>query len=131
MKSEIELSEELGMDRRTIREMRMNALSADLWTKLGNRIVYTAEGEHALRNQIQKSLSSDELPEPVVVNESRTLKISKIPLNPNIVICDDIRVRVRSNKNFLKGMELKARPPAGDGRVWVMLGRCPRWRGKY
>lgn len=131
MKSEIELCEELGMERRTIREIRKDALSANLWTKLGNRIVYTAEGEHALRNQIQKRLSSEELPEPLEVNESRTLQITKIPLNPRMVICDDIRVKVRDNRNFLKGMEVKARPPVGDGRVWVMIGRCPRWRGKY
>lgn len=131
MKSEKVLSEELGMDRKTLRALRMDALSADSWTKESNQIVYTAEGEHELRNVIQRKLASEALSPPLEEKEPKMLTITKIPLNRKMVICDEIRVRVSSNKNFLRGMQLKARPPVGDNKVWVMVGRCPRWRGRW
>ena len=131
MKSEKALSEELGMDRKTLRALRMDALSADSWTKESNQIVYTAEGEHELRNVIQRKLASEALSPPLEEKEPKMLTITKIPLNRKMVICDEIRVRVSSNKNFLRGMQLKARPPVGDNKVWVMVGRCPRWRGRW
>ena len=131
MKTEKELSEELGMDRRVVREIRTNALSASSWTKEGNAIVYTEEGEHALRNQIQKELCSQELSDPEPEPVEREFVITRVPLNSTLLMCGDTKVRVSDNKNFMKGMVVKARPPAGEGRVWVMKGRCPRWRGKY
>ena len=131
MKTEIELCEELGMDRRIVRKIRENALSATSWTKKGNAIVYTKDGEHALRNEIQKELCSEELskPEPELVEQE--FVVTHIPFNRSLLICGDTKVRVSSNKNFMKGMKVRARPPASDSRVWVMRGRCPRWRGKY
>jgi len=141
MKSEIDLAQELGMERKIIRGIRQERLNADAWTKLGNHIVYTETGEHALRNAIQLMLSAEELSEPLPVLSPQEFKICHIPLNPRLVIgvlvvdgdtdCTQIKIRVRDNKNFLKNMTLKARPPAEGSTTWVMMGRCPRWRGKY
>ena len=72
MKSEKVLSEELGMDRKTLRALRMDALSADSWTKESNQIVYTAEGEHELRNVIQRKLASEALSPPLEEKEPKT-----------------------------------------------------------
>ena len=135
MKSEVELSLELGLERKIIRGIRQERLNADDWTKRGNHIVYTETGEHALRNAIQVMLSSEELSEPLPVLDDQEVKITHIPLNPRIVIgqlLDEvIKVKVRDNRNFIRGMRLSARPPAEGSTTWVMIGRCPRWRGKY
>ena len=101
------------------------------WEKSGNSIVYGSEGEHTIRNLLQKQICVEELSEPLDPEEPQDMKITKIPLNPNLVICGETYVRVKSNKNFLTGMSLRARPPATGGKVWVMLGRCPRYRGRY
>lgn len=119
------------MDRRVIREIRMNALTADSWTKEGNRVVYTENGEHALRNEIQKELASQELSDPLPELEEKEFTITHIPFNRRMVISDGVKIRVSDNKNFLAGMKVRARPPVSEGEIWVMLGRCPRWRGRY
>jgi len=130
MKSEIELAKELGLPRDQVRELRTEN-DVEGWSKVSNRIVYDEGGEHEIRNLVQKGLLVDDigLPEPVL--ESMELEITKIPLNRNIVYCGDIRVRLRNSKNFKVGMKLKARPPIGDETSWVLIGRCPRWKGRY
>ena len=130
MKTEKDLAEELGIDRNILRKWRMDGDVED-WEKSGNSIVYGSEGEHTIRNLLQKQICVEELSEPLDPEEPQDMKITKIPLNPNLVICGETYVRVKSNKNFLTGMSLRARPPATGGRVWVMLGRCPRYRGRY
>ena len=72
-----------------------------------------------------------ELGDPQPAKTEQELVITQIPRNPRLVVCNEIYVRVRSNENFLRGMKVKARPPLEDNGVWVMIGRCPRWRGKY
>ena len=59
MKSEIQLCEELSMDRGVLRGIRMNSLSKTLWRRNGNLILYTTKGEHALRNEIMKKILMD------------------------------------------------------------------------
>ena len=79
----------------------------------------------------ENEISVSEISEPLDTTQPQELEITQIPLNPKLVICGEIYVRVSSNKNFLKGMKVKARAPATEGRVWVMLGRTPRWRGRW
>jgi hypothetical protein len=130
MKSEVELAEELGLPRDVLRKYRIDdGISG--WVKKSNAIVYTEEGEHEIRNLVQKELLVDKMSEPLEVMEEKEMVITGITRNRRLVLCGDIKVRVTDNKNFLKGMKLFARPPATGGRVWVMKGRCPRWRGKY
>lgn len=129
MKLENELAEELGLERKIISRMRKNGeIEA---TKVGNRVAYSEEQEHKLRNLIQKEMMVQELGDPQPAKTEQELVITQIPRNPRLVVCNEIYVRVRSNENFLRGMKVKARPPLEDNGVWVMIGRCPRWRGKY
>ena len=131
MKRESDLSNELGLTRREVRDIRQNALSATSWTKVGREIQYSEEGEHELRNEVQKRLSAESLGEPLPVEEDQEMVVTDIPFNRTLLICGDTKVRVRSNKKFIKGMTIKARPPADGYRVWVMVGRTPRWRGRW
>jgi hypothetical protein len=66
------------------------------------------------------------------------VRVRQIPRNPRMLIAEpvekntevqEIRVRVRSNQNFLPGMELTARMEDRD--LGVLEGRCPRYRGRY
>lgn len=132
MKTEKDLAEELGIDRNILRAWRMDGTIATSSTvKMGNRIVYHEEGEEEVREKLKNEISVSEISEPLDENEPQEMVVTKIPLNPNLLICGEIYVRVRSNKNFLTGMKVTARAPATGGRVWVLLGRCPRWRGKW
>lgn len=128
MKLEKELAEELGMERSILKELREEGLEG--WEKKGNAIAWSEEGEHAVRNAIQKRMSIAELSKPLPVSEAQNFIVTGIPLNRRLLICGETYVRVKDNKNFLKGMTVHARPPV-EGRSWMMVGRCPRWRGKY
>lgn len=130
MKTEKELADELGLDRKIIAGWRKDGYFSSSG-KAGNQIIYEPTEEHELRNFIQKKILAESLGDPVEPKEPQEKTITKIPLNPKLVMCGTERIRVRENKNFLPGMKLTARPPATGEQVWVMVGRCPRWRGKY
>ena len=131
MKTEKELATELGIDRKMLAGWRKEGFIA-FWERDGNAIVYYPEGEHEIRNHLQRELCAKELSDPLPpADEPTELTITKIPLNPKLVICDDIRVRVRENRNFLLGMKVMARPSRDNETIWAMIGRCPRWRGRY
>jgi hypothetical protein len=70
----------------------------------------------------------------------KRMRVQAIPRNPKLVLAvpaDEknggpehvVRVRVRSNQNFLPGMELNARMESEE--QGVLEGRCPRYRGRY
>ena len=56
MKSETQLGFELGIDKRVIVSIRKRRLSRTLWFTKGNSVYYTLQGEHKLRNEIQKTV---------------------------------------------------------------------------
>ena len=56
VKSEIQLSKELGINLNFIRNTRKKSLSRSLWTKSKNMVIYTEQGEHSIRNELMKRL---------------------------------------------------------------------------
>ena len=56
MKTETQLSLELGLNKRTLSSIRKKNLTRDYWFKKADAIYYTQKGEHILRNEIQKSV---------------------------------------------------------------------------
>ena len=52
VKSEIQLSEELGINVSYIRNIRKKFLSRSQWTKSDDMVYYTKEGEHSIRNEL-------------------------------------------------------------------------------
>jgi len=67
----------------------------------------------------------------------RELVCVRVPLNRRVVECrsaapggpDVAWVRVKDNHNFRAGLRLPARYLEGDR--WELVGRCPRWPGKF
>ena len=72
-------------------------------------------------------------PEPI----SLIITSLRPPKNPHIIETkrpgDDqtLRVRVRDNKNFIPGMEIRARPDEQYPDVFVLAGRTPRYKGRW
>jgi len=133
MKTEQELADELGINRKVFKKWRMDGIVSG-WEKSANTIIYHPEGEAELREVVQCHLMVEELDDPLPdphPYDPIELKITEIPKNQQMVICGDVKVRVKDNKNFLTGMKLKARAPAEGHIQWVMIGRCPRYRGRY
>lgn len=76
------------------------------------------------------------------------MRVVAIPRNPHLVVCvpadgagmpvkplaggaaPRANVKVQSNVNFVPGMLLKARPAEVVG-MFNLVGRCPRFRGKF
>lgn len=111
-------------------KMRQDGMKG--WHRKGNTVMYDQEGEHALRNTVQKEMCIDELSEPLPAPIEQEMVVTSIPLNSRMVVCGDIKVRVHSNLNFRKGMKLRARPPlTNESKMWVLVGRSPRWKGKW
>lgn len=50
------------------------------------------------------------------------------PKSPSQMV---VRVRVRDNKNFMPGMEIRARRDEAYPDVYVLVGRTPRYRGRW
>ncbi len=111
------------------------------WCLWKGRITYTLEGERRMRGMVSLmvGLGGDEVEvdEELGREEPEEMEVLAVyPLNRRLVECgrengERVRVNVGSNENFLKGMVLNARPPWGSGRLWVLVGRRPRRRGKW
>lgn len=81
---------------------------------------------------------------PVVVSGPVSLRVVQVPVNPRLVLCvpttlqgmpqagaERVRVKVRSNVNFIPGMLLKAEAIAGLPGMFSLVGACPRFRGRF
>ena len=77
-------------------------------------------------------------PPPRPLIEKAMLVVDNVPNRNKMMVPaiwkdgDDVlkvRVRVRNNKNFVRGMEIPCRQIQGE--VWELIGRCPRFRGKW
>jgi hypothetical protein len=73
-------------------------------------------------------------PEPI----SLLITSLRPPKNPHIIEAvtkdngsESVGVRVHDNKNFLPGMEIRARPDEEYPDVFVLVGRTPRYRGRW
>jgi hypothetical protein len=90
-------------------------------------------------------LATNESEEPVLEREEPVeraevkVKILRICANPRLVLCAyqdgglerRVLVRVGRNRNFVRGMELKALRQAKETEPWVFEGKLPRLRGRW
>ena len=72
-------------------------------------------------------------------HEEVKVKVLRVCANPRLVLCgyqDEglerrVLVRVGRNRNFVRGMELKAIRPAKASEPWGYQGKLPRLRGRW
>ena len=136
----------LGMKRAKLSSLRKEYLEEGVhWGRKGRkgggggRITYYVGGEAKMRGLVALlvGVSVVEVVEEVGREEPEVMEVVRVyPVNRRLVEClrgdgGKVRVNVGDNANLMKGMVLKARPPWGDGRLWVLVGARPRSRGKW
>lgn len=81
-------------------------------------------------NSVVGALSAPE-PEPVTL----VVTSKRPPRNSHIVEAklgeQLVRVRVKDNANFLPGMEIRARQDEDYADMFVLVGRTPRYKGRW
>lgn len=154
---EEELANRVGADRSLMRAWRKSLDEGRDWRTENRRIMFTPEGAKKIVERAARELAQDapqatggglgmaggedgpplqallDQPRP---ERAQMVVISK-PMNTKIVLCKKIvaagpvleRVRVQASANFLPGMKLTALHE--QGTVWTLVGRCPRWRGRW
>ncbi|XHR29882.1 MAG: hypothetical protein ACFUZC_04875 [Chthoniobacteraceae bacterium] len=149
---ESDLARELGLKKDEIRDLRKKHLAAGdfSFSKSGITIL------EAAANRIRAAFGAakkegGELPliastpppsekkggPEMASREPVTLWVKRCPLNIHIVECclnkelagDVVRVRVRSSANFIPKMEIRALHESGT--LYSLVGRCPRYRGRF
>ena len=151
------LAADLGLSRETLLAWRTTELQEGRhWVRVGRDVRYLGEGVEAVRGLLQRDLAKSaetalpqpqapdptadtpspaiELPAPALDPRSDLLTVVSLPRNPRLVLARTlagalVRVRVRSSEHFVPGMQLRAQQEAGD--VWCLIGRCPRWKGRW
>lgn len=148
--SEAEVAAQLGLSEADVARLRKEALfEREEWTRKGRMVQILQSGV----DKIKALLTAATTPEgitPPSVNQDKPqapqraeaeassaephafVKITELARNPTLLFGNlgdkPVRVRVRSNKNFLVGMEIPVRVDI-TGLCWY-TGRCPRWKGR-
>ena len=139
---EASIAERLGLTRNTLENYRARELKKKGdWKKIGRAV---ALSEPALK-KLLADLDASELdcsgclvsgngeePQPEVIE----LKVARVYPNPRLLLATTnagelVRVSVQKNRNFRAGMTIKAKAPNGTLSIYRLVGRCPRFPGKW
>ena len=140
--SEADAAEKLGLARDVMREFREGLAEGTDWRKNGRQIDLSHEAFLAIKKKMGGAEAEDGSDEALgassAPDEAVELIVHHVPkLNVHLLVAKKegaetlVRVKVRCNVNFLPGMKLKARPEGIYDDVFVMEGRCPRYRGRF
>lgn len=157
--SEERIAEILKISRTDLTEIRKEILfEKEHWSTQKRTVIYTKAGvdkvlEHlnlvsqgfAVPLVVTKSDNGVQLESERPINDPEAIstkedapeyvlvKITQKFRNPLLMAAEfegkPIRVRVRDSKNFMPGMEIKARRIRDD--FFIFEGRCPRWKGRF
>lgn len=147
---EEEVARRLGVPREMVREWRADHLyEGDDWEMVAREIRYSQAGLEKLREILKKTLP-DGARTPDISRGQLLLPARAASLEPAEALVErvysgnrkymaaimagrPVTVRVHDNRNFLPGMTIQARDlaPAGGGKLWDFVGRCPRGRGRW
>jgi hypothetical protein len=136
---ESKVAETLGAPREALMEMRKkDALYGLHWRKRGRRVVWTEKGLDFLSERFDdrggvlgrvkgSSQATDEGEREIEA------VVKKMPLNKRVLMAEAekgvIRVRVNSSANFIPGMKIRCARVVDD--LYDLVGRCPRYRGRW
>jgi hypothetical protein len=137
-----DLALELGLSREAMALLRREHLEEGTDWILNLKKVWLAP---AAIEKLKEKIGCPDLPAqnnghgeaPGANGEPISLIVSSVPRNIHIVVCEKkeggalVRVRVRSNANFIVGMELRGVPHPDYSDVFDLVGRCPRQRGRW
>jgi hypothetical protein len=138
--SEVGLAKHLGVARSVLKSIRKNLKKGGDWEVMGKEVRWSEEAALGAA----RALRATREPEPEtnvsmapLVNEDRpnleSLKVVKLLVNPHMVQAarkngEVVMVNVVHSRNFKRGMEFRAAP---DGVTWRLVGRTPRYPGRW
>jgi hypothetical protein len=136
--SEKKLAARLGLTRRDLRSVRKKILDdGDFIAEAGQEITITEAGIEKLEKELGP-LPLDNPPLAVPLGPCAML-VTRVCPNHHLIQAQflvdprDSRrvfVSVKTNKNFVPGMKITARPKAPGSSAFELVGPCPRRRGK-
>jgi hypothetical protein len=142
---EARLAGRLGLTRETLRGWRQRSMSeGEHFGVVGREVVYSVSGVQRLCELAELPVDAfsfvweaEERPEPVLLVVWRVCTNSRIVLahREGTKVGEDgepvelLRIQVRENRNFLKGMRVPAVHESED--VYVLQHACPRWKGRW
>jgi hypothetical protein len=157
MISENDAAAALGCSREYLRDLRKNALERDKhWTMKAREVVLTPEGVEAVREHIMLNCGSEKVAVDGVVTakiavgaalagileragkgaDEIEVTVKRMVTNPRIVLADtedgeEVRVAVRSSKNFRPGMVVPVRAVDAASGMYELARACPRYPGRW
>jgi hypothetical protein len=136
---ERDLAGKLGVTRDVLRDLRKRVLEAEDFAQQGRDVMIHADGVAKITGALAEKNGAEKKAVAIEIDdeESFVLLVHKLPPNRRIVLAkkeeaDDeqvMRVRVRDNGHFVPGMRLRCRHLDGD--LYELVGRCPRFKGRY
>lgn len=141
---EAELSEAWGIPRQMLREARQATLEDDDWEQVDRAIVIHPDGCVKLAATFDVTdfshFEKKGGPEDADEAEAAPCFVVSVPRNPKMVLVAEKkggpatgRLRVRSSRNFVPGMDLTGRVRLIDGHAdfYELVGNQPRFRGRF
>jgi len=116
----------LGIPHRKFAEWRRENLKKGLEWRYEREVILTQAGKAKSEMHFQVGKG-----EAVQANGIETGVVGRFNFrNPRLVLLDDGKttIRVRDNKNYRPGMAIRYR---NEGGSLVLVGRAPRWPGRY
>lgn len=140
---EADLSERLGLNRRSVSELRGQELLQGVdFVKIGRARFYCEAGVKKMAAFLSNGGASDALMPSAGLSEASpaaqlfNFTVRRKAANTKVLECRDeagktVLVRVRDSLNFLPGMPVSAKPYGDLHNVYEFAGPYPRFRGKY
>jgi len=137
---ESSVAERLGLSRDEVEQYRARELrKKGDWKKIGRAIALSDVGLNKLL--LATGASHVDCTDCLVGkngadNGELVVVVARIYPNPRLLLArttdgEIVRVSVRLNRNFRPGMKIKVEPPAGALPLYRLVGRCPRFPGKW
>lgn len=132
-----QLPNRLGVSIDAIREKKRALAEGADYVRDGNRVLFCLEGVRRLMTLLAEKDGGGGFPARVLMLPAPReieLTVTKVCANFHILECsfsgvlETFRVRVQNNRNFVPRMTIKARV---EGSYYILVGRIPRFRGKY
>jgi len=138
--TEKDVSAATGISARMLEEIRHKQMvNGGHWLKDSTGVRYSEYGVKRLMDIAEisgeKMPPHDEPAEPLEPPEEADLLVTRFYTNPQILgavraVGEPVqRVRVKTTKNFRRGMKIPCTHLQAD--LWILTGRCPRWPGKF
>lgn len=139
---EAELAEAWGMPRAMLRDARQSLLAEEDWDQVDRAIVINPSGAVKLATEFEVTDFQNFEKKAAVADEAAETPcfVVSVPRNPKLVIVGEKkggpatgRLRVRSSRNFVPGMDLTGRVRLINGHqdFYELVGNQPRFRGRF